>query len=195
MRLTYRTKLPDHTPETVFDWHERTGALERLTPPWADVEVLHCSGGIRDGGKVSLRIRRGPTSFRWDLRHRDFEYGRQFCDEQVAGLLRSWVHTHRFAPHGQGGTSVEDEIDLEPPLGAAVDDLLMSGFDRSEISVVVGRRRVGRDLAPRPTTRQRGHTSPRRRQHNMSEMARKPRRRPPLCPASATWARWQPCMR
>ncbi len=27
----------------------------------------------------------------------------------------------------------------EPSLGAAVDDLLMSGFDRSEISVLVGR--------------------------------------------------------
>lgn len=31
----------------------------------------------------------------------------------------------------------------EPSLEAAVDDLLMSGFDRSEISVLVGRRRVG----------------------------------------------------
>ena len=32
----------------------------------------------------------------------------------------------------------------EPSLGAAVDDLLMSGFDRPDISVLVGRRRVGR---------------------------------------------------
>ena len=31
----------------------------------------------------------------------------------------------------------------EPSLGAAVDDLLMSGFDRSEISVPFGRRPVG----------------------------------------------------
>jgi len=119
MRLTYRTNLPEHTPETVFDWHERPGALERLTPPWADVEVLRRSGGIRDGGTVSLRIRRGPTSFRWDLRHRDYEYGRQFCDEQVAGPLRSWFHKLLFAPDGSGGTAVRDEIELEPPLGAA----------------------------------------------------------------------------
>jgi hypothetical protein len=34
----------------------------------------------------------------------------------------------------------------EPSLGAAVDDLLMSGFDRSEISVLVGRRPVGREF-------------------------------------------------
>lgn len=119
MRLKYRTELTDHEPEEVFDWHERTGALERLTPPWADVEVLESSGGIRDGGEVSLRIRRGPTSFRWDLRHKDYEYGRQFRDEQVSGPMKSWTHTHRFEPLPGGGTIVEDEIDLEPPLGPA----------------------------------------------------------------------------
>ena len=32
----------------------------------------------------------------------------------------------------------------EPSLGAAVDDVLMSGFDRSDISVLVGRRPVAR---------------------------------------------------
>lgn len=119
MRLKYRTELTEHEPEAVFDWHERPGALERLTPPWADVEVLHRSGGIRDGGKVSLRIRRGPTSFRWDLRHKDYEYGRQFRDEQVSGPMKSWVHSHRFEPLSGGGTIVEDEIDIDPPLGPA----------------------------------------------------------------------------
>ena len=103
MRFTFETALPHHTPEQVFDWHERPGALERLTPPWGDVEVLHRSGGIEDGGKVSLRVRRGPTSFRWDLRHRDYQYGRQFRDEQVSGPLRSWVHTHSFLPAQGGG--------------------------------------------------------------------------------------------
>lgn len=119
MRYTYQTELPDHTPQTVFDWHERPGALERLTPPWGDVEVLGRSGGIKDGGQVSLRIRRGPTSFRWDLRHRDYEYGRQFRDEQVSGPLKSWVHTHSFHPRPGGGTIARDEIELEAPLGFA----------------------------------------------------------------------------
>ncbi len=119
MRFTYSTELPDHAPEAVFDWHERPGALERLTPPWGEVEVLHRAGGIRDGGEVTLRVRRGPTSFRWELRHRDYEYGRQFRDEQVSGPLKSWEHTHRFSPLADGGTLVEDEIEVEPPLGPA----------------------------------------------------------------------------
>ena len=58
MRYSFRTELTDHAPEDVFDWHERLGAIERLTPPWADVEVLHRSGGIQDGAAISLGIRR-----------------------------------------------------------------------------------------------------------------------------------------
>jgi uncharacterized protein (TIGR01777 family) len=119
MRLTFGTELPDHDPATVFAWHERPGALERLTPPWGEVEVVRRSGGIRDGGEVELRIRRGPSTFRWHVRHRDYEEGRQFRDEQVSGPLKSWVHTHRFLPLAGGGTRVEDEIEVEPPLGAA----------------------------------------------------------------------------
>jgi len=119
MRFSYSCELADHDPVSVFDWHERPGALERLTPPWGEVEVLHRAGGIRDGGEVTLRVRRGPTSFDWALRHRDYEHGRQFRDEQVSGPLKSWVHTHRFSPLEGGGTLVEDEIDVEPPLGPA----------------------------------------------------------------------------
>jgi len=119
MRLTYRTRLPDHEPGHVFDWHERPGALERLTPPWADAEVIAREGGIRDGGTVSIRIRRGPTSFQWDVRHYDYVHGKQFCDEQVSGPMKRWNHVHRFLPAPEGGTLVEDDLDFEPPLGFA----------------------------------------------------------------------------
>jgi uncharacterized protein (TIGR01777 family) len=134
MRFTFRTEIPDLTPEQVFDWHERPGALERLTPPWGDVQVLHRSGGIEDGGRVTLRLRRGPTSFRWDLRHRDYVYGRQFRDEQVSGPMKSWVHTHSFLPLDGGGTVAQDEIDVEPPMGplgaAFAPSLLRGELDR-----------------------------------------------------------------
>ena len=125
-RLTYRTELVHHDSETVFTWHERLGALERLTPPWAVVDVLEKEGGIRDGGKVTLRVHLGPTSFRWVLRHKDYLENERFRAEQVSGPLKSWVHTHRFTPIRGGGTKLEDEIEVEAPLGAPIGPVLMN---------------------------------------------------------------------
>jgi uncharacterized protein (TIGR01777 family) len=119
VRFNYESVLEDHAPEHVFAWHERPGALERLTPPWGHVEVLKKEGGIRDGARVVLQVRQGPASFRWELRHQDFEQNRQFRDVQVSGPMKSWEHTHSFRPRDEGGTILEDEIELEPPMGVA----------------------------------------------------------------------------
>ena len=119
MRLSYSTEIPAHEPVAVFDWHERPGALERLTPPWADMRVLLQEGGIRNGGRVVLQVRRGLTPFRWELEHEGYVHGEQFCDRQVSGPMKRWHHTHRFSSSAGGGTTVEDEIDFEPPLGVA----------------------------------------------------------------------------
>lgn len=141
-----RTTLP-HPPERVFEWHERPGAFERLAPPWVDVSVLEREGGIRDGARVVLRIRKGPLDVRWELRHRDYRAGRQFVDEQVRGPLASWVHTHRFLPGDGGGTVVEDEIEWEPPLGAAGELFAKPAVDRELSRLFAFRhRRLSHDL-------------------------------------------------
>lgn len=131
-RFSYRGEIRGHDVETVFGWHERDGALQRLTPPWGEVEVLEREGGIRDGARVVLRVHGGPASFRWELRHRDFEENREFRDEQVEGPLEAWLHTHRFRPADDGGTVLEDDIEVDPPLGAA-GDLLAPGFIQREL--------------------------------------------------------------
>jgi hypothetical protein len=145
MRLTYHSELEGLETGEVFAWHERPGALERLTPPWAKVEVDECQGGIRDGGRIVLRVHHGPASFRWELSHRDFVEGRRFRDEQVSGPLKSWVHTHGFEPDGRGGTRLTDEIDLEAPLGLPVGP----GWVRSELDRLFAfrYRRLHTDLA------------------------------------------------
>ena len=126
-RLTYRTELIHHDPQTVFAWHERPGALERLTPPWAVVDLLEKNGGIRDGGTVALRVHRGPASFKWVLEHTGFVENQQFRDEQISGPLKSWLHTHRFTAIEGGGTELEDDIELELPLGFPMAPLLVKG--------------------------------------------------------------------
>lgn len=146
MRLTYRTELPEHAADEVFAWHERTGALQRLVPPWARVDIEHQDGNIRDGARVVLRVHEGPMSFRWELRHRDYEAGRLFRDEQVTGPLKSWLHTHRFVSLDGGGCAVEDDIELElPVLGLPLTPSLLRGeIDRL---FAFRHRRLAADLA------------------------------------------------
>lgn len=146
MHLTYRTELPGHDHADVFAWHERPGALQRLVPPWEHVRVERQDEGIRDDARVVLRVREGPTSFRVEFRHRDYDAGHMFRDEQVTGPLKSWTHTHRFAPLEGGGCAVEDDVELEPPvLGLP----LTPGLLRRELDRLFAfrHRRLAADLA------------------------------------------------
>ncbi len=115
-RFVQRIELPV-SPEAAFDWHERPGAFERLTPPWEVVAVLHRTGGLRDGARVRLRTGRGWLAAHWDLEHRDYVAGRQFRDVLRAGPFARWEHTHRFTPTTGGRCLLEDEIVYTLPLG------------------------------------------------------------------------------
>jgi uncharacterized protein (TIGR01777 family) len=128
----HRSHYPFPADE-VFAWHLRPRALERLTPPWVRVRVLESEGGLHDGGRKLLGIKQGPTEVNWEVRHTDYEEGRLFQDEQVSGPFEKWVHAHRFIPADDGGCFLEDDIEWEPPLGAA-GRLVAEGFIEKEMA-------------------------------------------------------------
>ena len=51
--------------ETAYAWHGRPGALERLTPPWEDLDVVEPAAGLADGSRTVLRLREGLIPIRW----------------------------------------------------------------------------------------------------------------------------------
>ena len=120
MAIFRRTHRLPHSPAEVFAWHMRPGALERLLPPWENVQVVAREGGIADGGTVTVRAGPGPLRVAWTVRHTACEEGVLFRDEQVRGPFDHWVHTHRFSPDGGGGCVIEDEIDWRPPFNVDV---------------------------------------------------------------------------
>lgn len=102
----------------VFAWHERPGALERLTPPWQQVKLVKASDGVTDGQRVVLKSKMGPAWITWEVEHFDYVAGQQFCDRQIAGPFASWEHVHRFSDDGNGGCILSDEIEYTLPGGA-----------------------------------------------------------------------------
>jgi hypothetical protein len=114
-RFSKRSTLPVDADEA-FAWHQRAGALERLTPPWDRVQVIERTGTIRNGDRTTIELRRGPLRRRWVALHRDFVPGRGFTDVQEKGPFASWTHTHRFEP-GARGCDLVDEIAYRLPFG------------------------------------------------------------------------------
>jgi uncharacterized protein (TIGR01777 family) len=113
----HKSRIPAPA-ETVFDWHTRRGALERLTPPWERVQVLCADDRPGPGSRVALETRVGPLRQRWLAEHVGWEEGRSFRDVQVEGPFASWDHTHLMQPEGEGACVMEDRVEYRLPGGA-----------------------------------------------------------------------------
>lgn len=121
--------------EQLFAWHERAGAFERLSPPWAPATVLERHGTIHDGDWVTLRTPAGPLHTTWTMRHEGFEPGRQFRDVMLRGPFARWAHTHRVERADDGGSVLHDEIDWELP-AAPLGRLIAGRFAERELARV-----------------------------------------------------------
>lgn len=144
--LMRETRLPFRA-DTVYAWHLRAGALERLLPPWTGVRVVHRNGTVANGGEVELSVPAFGRRFRWLARHEIVEDGRAFADVQVEGPFRSWRHIHRVHPDGDG-CILEDQIEFAPPGGAMGMALIAGRVERDLDRLVAWRRaRLIDDLA------------------------------------------------
>ena len=116
-----RLHVPAPAP-ALFDWHERPGAFERLTPPWQPVALEH-TDGIRPGDRATIRLGVGPASVRWVAEHRAYSDACrrgdgpcQFTDIQVEGPFAAWRHTHAVFPEGPDASLLEDDVAYTLPL-------------------------------------------------------------------------------
>ena len=58
--------------EDVFQWHARPGAIERLSPPWAPLEIISRTGGIEAGADVKMELKAGRVPIKWHARHIEY---------------------------------------------------------------------------------------------------------------------------
>lgn len=104
------SSVVDHPIETVFAWHERHGALERLIPPWQPVRVIEEAGSLADG-KAVIGL---PGGIRWVAKHGDYDPPHRFADDLVS-LPMPWHHVHSFASDGPARTRITDAVTTPLP--------------------------------------------------------------------------------
>jgi len=116
--LVYRSHF-SATAAEVLAWHGREGAFERLSPPWAKVQVLESRGTMHPGDSKRVKIAFGPLTTEWQITHEALPDGIGFRDRQLSGPFAAWTHEHRFEDDPAGGSWLEDRITYELPLKAA----------------------------------------------------------------------------
>lgn len=105
---------------TVFDWHQRPGALTRLSPEWA-MQIEEEGQPLVPGSQASLKITlpgtHGLVRTPFIVEHAAGPTEHSFVDRQVRGPLSSWEHTHSFTEVtgaesvGSAFTRIDDHID------------------------------------------------------------------------------------
>ncbi|MFN0007883.1 MAG: TIGR01777 family oxidoreductase [Planctomycetota bacterium] len=104
--------------ETVFRWHCRAGAFERLVPPWEEVRLDGPAAPIEEGARQTVTFPLGPLRARWSSEITSVTPGTGFRDVQLSGPFASWEHAHSMRPAAGGRSSVlEDSVRYELPLG------------------------------------------------------------------------------
>ena len=112
----------------LFAWHMRPGALERLLPPWEDVQIvekpaLRNGAAVYDGAVVKMRVPVRPLHMQWVAEHRNVRDGVSFQDVQRSGPFALWKHTHSMLPRGPATSTLQDHVHYALP-GGRVGDLL-----------------------------------------------------------------------
>lgn len=122
--ISLRSDMPV-SAASLFAWHERDGAFERLTPAFMPVRVIARDEGIRDGSRVTVDVPVGPVHTRWVVEHRGYVAGQEFSDAQVSGPFARWEHRHQMLPQGEDSSVLEDRVRFAlpaPPFGGMVAD-------------------------------------------------------------------------
>ncbi len=121
----------DSPASEVFSWHEKDGALERLSPPWNPLKII-MKGGISPGSITRMIMHEGPVPYRWTALHTDYVKDSMFRDIQIHGPLKSWSHTHNFCGTRDGKCLLADEIEFEAPF-SYFGNILLEGRIRSKL--------------------------------------------------------------
>jgi ligand-binding SRPBCC domain-containing protein len=140
--------------DEVFAFFARPENLPVITPPWLGFRILSPAPlAMRPGLVIDYRVRVLGWPTRWRSLIAEYDPPHGFRDVQVIGPYRHWDHRHGFHRE-RGGTTIEDLVRYEPPLGplgALLDRLMIRrqlaaifDFRRDRIERRLGARAEGR---------------------------------------------------
>ena len=123
----HQEQLLSYPIEQVFRFFASPENLNLLTPPWANFSILSPQSiEMAVGTIIEYRIRLRGVPVTWRSEITEWQPPFAFCDVQLRGPYRFWVHRHTFEEK-PGGTLVTDHVDYGVLGGALVNHLFVAG--------------------------------------------------------------------
>ena len=134
----HQEQLLSYPIEQVFRFFASPENLNLLTPPWVNFSILSPQSiEMAVGTIIEYRIRLRGVPVNWRSEITEWQPPFAFCDVQLRGPYRFWVHRHTFEEK-PGGTLVTDHVDYGVLGGALVNRLFVAG----ELKRVFGYRKT-----------------------------------------------------
>ena len=113
MRLCFESLVP--TPrERVFAFFESPGNLATLMRGWPGFRMVSAAERIREGLRVSVRVRFGPVWVPLVFEHGHHRPPDSMQESLIAGPFSRFDHFHEFI-ESDGATVVRDVLDMRLP--------------------------------------------------------------------------------
>jgi ligand-binding SRPBCC domain-containing protein len=104
--------------DEVYEFFSNAENLELLTPHFLGFQILSpLPITMRIGARIAYRLRLWGLSLRWLTVIEAWDPPTAFVDLQLRGPYRRWRHLHQFQPTADGGTLMNDRVELQLPLG------------------------------------------------------------------------------
>ena len=132
MAIFEKTSAMPCDAESLYAWHARPGAFERLAPPWRQVRLLEGGASIEAGSEARIATRLGPVPIHWNALIESNEPGRSFVDRQTRGPFQRWRHSHIFEEVGEAGSKLVDRVEYRLR-GGKIGEWLGGAFARREL--------------------------------------------------------------
>jgi ligand-binding SRPBCC domain-containing protein len=109
--VLHRTQRLEGTPGQVFPFFADAANLDAITPPLLRFSTLTPGPiAMRTGTVIQYALRLHGVPLRWTSVIQAWEPPHRFVDVQLRGPFGLWHHEHRFAPSGDGGTLMTDQV-------------------------------------------------------------------------------------
>ena len=123
----HQEQLLSYPIEQVFRFFASPENLNLLTPPWVNFSILSPQSiEMAVGTIIEYRIRLRGVPVNWRSEITEWQPPFAFCDVQLRGPYRFWVHRHTFEERPDG-TLVTDHVDYGVLGGALVNRLFVAG--------------------------------------------------------------------